>query len=89
MNFICICNCWAAAVIVCGTAGGGCGLPWINIDEGFRRVGSGDEGIITFCITLGTTRILKLLGVFGCNESAGKESVQSKPSPVLCSYLGW
>uniref|UniRef100_A0A915IJD8 Uncharacterized protein n=1 Tax=Romanomermis culicivorax TaxID=13658 RepID=A0A915IJD8_ROMCU len=107
----------AAAVIVCRSAGGGWGLPWINIDEGFGRVSSGDgliiatlsggawqqylrygwrvrtndggneRGIITFCITLGATRILKLSGVFRCKAMAGKERVQSKQSPALCLYL--
>uniref|UniRef100_A0A915K6F7 Uncharacterized protein n=1 Tax=Romanomermis culicivorax TaxID=13658 RepID=A0A915K6F7_ROMCU len=36
----------AATVVVCRSAGGGWGLQWINIDEGFGRVGSGDGLII-------------------------------------------
>uniref|UniRef100_A0A915KU39 Uncharacterized protein n=1 Tax=Romanomermis culicivorax TaxID=13658 RepID=A0A915KU39_ROMCU len=36
----------AAAVIVCRSPGGGWGLWWVNIDERFGRIGSGNGLII-------------------------------------------
>uniref|UniRef100_A0A915J2T3 Uncharacterized protein n=1 Tax=Romanomermis culicivorax TaxID=13658 RepID=A0A915J2T3_ROMCU len=46
MDFAGVCDCSAAAVVVCCSAGEGWGLWWFNIDKGIQRVGSGDDLII-------------------------------------------